>query len=42
MYIELQIVRVLSCFVFVYSMNCAYWYSMEIWFCERMVRDRPL
>jgi hypothetical protein len=24
MYIELQIVRVLSCFVFVYSMNCAY------------------
>jgi hypothetical protein len=42
MYIEFKIVTVLSYFVYVYSMNFAYWYSMKIWFCERMVHDRPL
>jgi hypothetical protein len=28
------IVRILSCFIFVYSMNCAYQYAMKILFCE--------
>jgi hypothetical protein len=30
MYVELTIVTVLSYFIFVYSMNCAYLYSMKI------------
>jgi hypothetical protein len=41
MYIELKIVTVLSYFIFVYSINCAYLYSVKILFCEKMVRDRP-
>jgi hypothetical protein len=43
MYTDLKIVTVLSYFIFLYSINSAYKYSTEIWFCEKkMVRDRSL
>jgi hypothetical protein len=35
MYIVLKIVTLLSYFIFVYGMNCAWLYSMKIWFCEK-------
>jgi presenilin-like A22 family membrane protease len=35
MYVELTIVTVLSYFIFVYSIKCAYLYSMKIYFVKK-------